>query len=371
MSSPSAAQVGFPVRQTSGFFSLSSVINDPPPTSNPLTMHLFVSNFSTMIQTVTYELWRLTDSGKTLVQNGGITAPVAGVGVVDINAGNFPGDTLEVVFGFTDLTQAMATAPSLVIFETFVADGATRPVFYVSTGALAFSGATETAGQSSTPTPIPSAVTVTNGMFDVPQGVAAILPKVNIVLNNTTAHDQLANVTINSLPSGGFTKEVRFEKKMMVPAGRPLLIPIDAGSTGIEGLASEIVLTLPTNAQSELLLEPSVNVTQVFTSDNTFEELLFIGPTAFGLIVGGAPGAGEISPEKPSVGVLPPAGADSSRHKAPAADQRDGHTPPNGNSLHSLSPAVPATLALLAALVALSRRRVTGKPMPPDLTLRN
>ena len=162
MSSPSVTPEVFPVKQTSGFFSLSSVINDPPPTSNPLTMHLFVSNFSTKVQTASYALWKLTNNGKELLQNGQINAPVKGAGVVEINAGNFLGETLEVVFGFTSLDQAFSTAPSLIIYETFVADGATRPIFYVATGAFAFLGTEAKTGQGTADLATPNTVPAPN-----------------------------------------------------------------------------------------------------------------------------------------------------------------------------------------------------------------
>lgn len=260
-------------QELSGLFTVPTV-------TLPLTMHIYVSSHISTAESVQFQVNQFTESGKRTVFRTALVIPALGATDTELDLGSLDlrGAILEVLFESPDPMQVFQLMPSVDIVETFPADGATLPLMFIPPANFSQVFPGEDGGE-----PAPAGadtgralqefppIRSTTGIFDVPQGVAAVRPRVRVLLSSFSDESLTAVVEVNRLVRGTTGKELVLRETITVPANEERELVVE----NVEGLPIEVNLTLSRDAKGNALL-PSVDVTRVFTSTDTVESVLLI-----------------------------------------------------------------------------------------------
>ncbi len=264
--------------QLSGLFTVPSV-------DLPLTMFLYVSSLINAAETVQLQVNAVTESGKNMIVQTAVIVPAQGAVQIrfDVGALGLMGKTVEVLLRSAEYINIFQLFPSVNIVETFPADGATLPLLFLPPSGfqqvLPFHNDNSISSlqqeNSSLEEPLPP-ILLTTGVLEVPQGVFAVRPQVELVLSSFFDETLTADVVVNTLVRGTTSKEQVLSETVAVPPmeARQLVI------NNVEGLPIEINLTLSRTVQGRIL-QPAVNVTNVFMVAESVDLVMFLPPGKF------------------------------------------------------------------------------------------
>ena len=259
--------------QLSGLFTVPAV-------DLPLTIFLYVSSHIQTAETVQLQINLVTDSVKTTIFQTAVVVPARGAVQVQFNAValGLMGQTLEVLLRSAEFLNIFQLFPSINIVQTFPADGSTLPllfippanfqqIFPVNNNIEAVEQQDES-NQEQQPLP---PILLTTGIFEVPQGVFAVRPLVQLELSNFFDQTLTAEVEVNRLVRGTTTKERVLQETVEVTPNGARRLEINQ----VEGLPAEINLALSRTEEGDTL-QPSVNLANVFMVAETVDLVLFI-----------------------------------------------------------------------------------------------
>ncbi len=262
--------------QLSGLFTIPTV-------DLPLTMFLYVSSQLDTTETVQIQVNRVTNSSKNTIFQTAVGVPAQGAVQVQFDAWSLGliGQTVEVLLRSAEFLNIFQLFPSINIVQTFPADGATLPLLFVPPGnfqqifPVNNNNTVQQQGSLSEEEP-PPPILVTTGVLEVPQGVFAVRPQVELVLSSFFDEALTADVVVNRLVRGSTTKEQVLAETIAVP-------PFETRQrvlNDVEGLPVEINLSLSRTEEGNAL-QPAVNVSNLFISVQSVDLVLFIPPGQF------------------------------------------------------------------------------------------
>jgi hypothetical protein len=255
--------------QLSGLFMI-------PATGLPLTMFLYVSSQLDTAESVQLQVNKVAAAGKVTIFQTAVAVPAQGAVQIqfDLVALELPGQTVEVLLRSAEFLNIFQLFPSVNIVQTFPADGSTLPLLFVPPANFQQIFPVDEVNQPFQPGGVNNdlpPLSFTTGVLDVPQGVFAVRPLVQLELSSFFDETLTAEVQVNKLVRGTTTKELVLQETVAVPphGARQLAI----GS--VEGLPVEVNLTLSRSAQGGTL-QPAVNVANVFMVAEQINLVLFI-----------------------------------------------------------------------------------------------
>lgn len=259
--------------QLSGLFTVPTI-------DLPLTMFLYVSSQLDTEETVQIQVNMVVESGKNIIFQSAVGVPAQGAVQFqfDVGALGLMGKTVEVLLRSAELLNIFQLFPSVNIVEEFPADGATLPLLFVPPASFQqvfpIVNNTSTIQPEASPQeePLPP-ILLTTGVVEIPQGVFAIRPQVELVLSSFFDETLTADVVINKLVRGTTTKEQVLAETLIVPPMEARQLVINS----VEGLPIEINLSLSRTEQGNSL-QPAINVANVFMVTESVNLVLFIPP---------------------------------------------------------------------------------------------
>lgn len=183
------------------------------------------------------------------------------------------GDAIEV----NSIQQAAGTplrfvTPSATVVQYFPADGGLTPQVTAAAGSFVAASARF----NEAPQILPTAPTgrVTTGLIDIPQGVAAARPQVQLMLSSFADWPLTATITVSELVEHVATPQPIAQRTIQVGARGAAVVPF----TSVEGRTVKFDVNLPSG------LVASLDVFTLFLADNSTMPVFRLGPGEWAVV---------------------------------------------------------------------------------------
>lgn len=189
-----------------------------------------------------------------------LTPEVPAGAVVEVNARWTPAESLP--------GGGLPIIPTATVVQFFPADAGTLPHVTLAAGSFVVPALPGTAAPGRQALPLAPTGPITTGLIDIPQGVAAARPQIQLLLSSFAATPLTAAVVVRELVEHVPILEAISRQNVRVPAGGAAIVPLES----VEGRTVKIDADLPPG------LVASLTVFTLFLADNSTAPVFHLGP---------------------------------------------------------------------------------------------